>query len=567
LWADGTYVDFDHSISSSVNKLRAALSDSAATPRYVETVGRQGYRFIYPVTSHLAPLRVVGDTPLPASRPGPTRRPGLALALVAAVVLATAGGVLLYQRRAQSSSSEIRSIAVLPLKNLSSDPEQEYFSEGLTDELITRLASLRGLRVISRTSVMQYKDSTKPLPQVAAELHVDAVVEGSVLRSGSRIRITAQLIEAASDRHLWAHSYERDQRDVLALQDEVARDIADNIQLSLTAPDRERLATAHPIDPQAHEYYLRALHHWARRNPDDIHIAIGYFEQAIARQPDYALAYAGLAHCYALLGGYTGTSPEPYIARARAAALKALELDDRLAPAHTALAVIAQDYDWDWQTAESEYRQAIRLDPNDVTAHHWYAEFLSFQGRFDEAFAEIDRAEQFDPLSSIIQTDHAAILYYARQYDRAAAVLRTVLARDPGFGRAHGILLQVLVAQGKTKEALADLTAFAAAPPVKGSSWLFSISAHIYALTGDRHKQEEQIAALQRLGRTQHFDAHQMFYAYADAEHKDLALAALERAYREHSSELTGLKANPIYDPFRSDPRFQALLHRMNFAP
>ncbi|HSE49218.1 MAG TPA: winged helix-turn-helix domain-containing protein, partial [Terriglobales bacterium] len=391
LWPAGTFVDFDHGISSAVNKLRSALNDSAAHPRYIETIGRQGYRFLYPVAPHVTPLRVLEQRPVLVPKVKPPRPRWLALAVITALLVATAGGVLEWQRRVEQAPGQIRSLAVLPLKNLSSDPEQEYFSDGLTDEFITHLATLQGLRVISRTSVMQYKGSTKPLPQIARELNVDAIVEGAVLRSGNRVRITAQLIAASDDRHLWAASYDRDQRDILTLQNEVAREVADNIQLTLAAADRQRLSTSRPVDPQTHESYLRGRYHLAKRTPGDIRTAIDAYESAIARDPNYALAYAGLADCYALLGGYANSPQDTFIRKARAAALRAVELDSRLSQAHTSLAVIAQNYDWDWQTAEKEYKEAIRLDPNNATAHHWYAEYLSFEGRFDEAFVEIGR--------------------------------------------------------------------------------------------------------------------------------------------------------------------------------
>ena len=559
LWPDGTFVDFDHGISSAVNKLRTALNDSAAHPRYIETIGRQGYRFIYPVAPRTTTIRVLENRPVLVPPRPSARRRWLVLTVMAALLLATLAAFLAWQR-GSGQPKQIRSIAVLPLKNLSSDAEQEYFSEGLTEELIGRLASLRELRVISRTSVMQYKDSTKPTPQIARELGVDAIVEGSVLRSGNRVRIAAQLISAAEDRSLWAASYDRDQRDILALQSEVAREIVDNIDLTVAAKDRERLTAARKVDPEAHEFYLRAQHHWARRNAEDIRTAIALYDKAIERDPTYADAHAGRAQAYALLGGYEMSPQEGYIRKARAAALRALELDSRLSQAHTSLAVIAQNYDWDWQTAEKEYQEAIRLDPNNATAHHWYAEYLGFQGRFDEAFTEIGRAEQLDPKSLIIQTDHAAILIYARQYDRAVALLQAVLQQEPDFPRAHGLLQSTYILQDKPELALAEVQN---GKMKEYSAWKVALIARAYDRTGQHRKAEQALAELRKMDRERRADAISLIIACSTGHLKDEAFAWLELAYQQHSNALSSLKVNPIYDPLRSDPRFDDLLQRI----
>ncbi|HXZ27083.1 MAG TPA: winged helix-turn-helix domain-containing protein [Terriglobales bacterium] len=563
LWPAGTFVDFDEGMNAAVKKLRAALSDSAENPRFVETLPRRGYRFLCPV------ITVRPEAAASAVAAIPTRsvsRRGMAWWGAVGVLLAVLAvtGITWYRRR--TAAAPIRSIAVLPLRNLSNDPEQEYFSEGLTDELITRLASLQGLRVISFTSAMQYKDTREPLPQIAKELNVDAVVEGSVLRSEGRVRITAQLVEAASDRHLWAHSYESEQRDVLALQSEVARDVADNIRLSLDPASRQALASVRPIDPQAHEDYLRGRYFWSRRTATDIRTAIRYFEQAVAIDPNYAPAYADLADCYALLGGYSGLPQGEFMPRARAAALKALELDQQLPEAHTALAVIAQDYDWDWPTTEREYLRAIQLDPNYATGHHWYAEFLAQQGRFDEAFAEIERARQLDPLSLIIATDRAKIFCYARQYDRSVTEYQSVLARDPGFTFAHNVICPS-VEKGDYSQALADIDRWRS-PGDEQSH--FRLLAYVYARSGRRAEAQRALLQLEELGRRKPGDRTNLMLAYTAVGRKDEALAILEQLYRDHSMSLSNLGVDPTYDPLRGDPRFQDLLRRLrlpNRAP
>jgi TolB-like protein/DNA-binding winged helix-turn-helix (wHTH) protein/Tfp pilus assembly protein PilF len=552
LWPDGTFVDFDHGISSAVNKLRTALSDSARHSHYIETVGRRGYRFLYPVT--------LMKQELPWKKQTTPRFNGRVTAVMAlGLLLAIVFTVVTLRRASGSSAATIRSVAVLPLKNLSSNPEQEYFSEGLTDELTARLASLQGLRVISATSAMQYRNTTKPLPAIAKELNVDAVVEGSVLRAGDRVRITAQLIEAAGDRHLWAESYERDERDVLTLQNDVARDIAEKIKLNLDPASRARLVAATPVDPKAHEEYLRGRYLWSRRS--DFQQAILHFEAAIAADPNYAPAYAGLADCYALLSGYTLTPQDQAIPKARAAALKALELDPNLAEAHTSLALIAQNYDWDWQTADKEYRRAMELDPSYATGHQWYGEFLSFLGRFDEAETHFKRARELDPLSSAINTDYGVLLYYERRYDQAIEQFRAVLTRDPDFGRAHMVAL-VYVQKHMYAEALANFGSVREDTP---SAWAIANLVYIYGRAGQLEKAkatDKKLAATTR-GRV---DPGPEIYAALGLGDKDRAFAGFKVALTQHSNMLVTLKVNPAYDPLRSDPRFDDLMRRVGLT-
>lgn len=561
LWPDGTFVDFDHSISSAINRLRNALNDSAIQPRYVETVGRRGYRFVYPVA---ATAQRSAPTATHLARAVPYRRITLLASLALFVVAAGAIALVLREPGHAGRPDPIRAIAVLPLKNLSSDPEQEYFSEGLTDELITNLASLDGLRVISRTSAMHYKDSRKPLRAIAKELNVDAVVEGSVLRWDERIRITARLVEVASDHHVWARSYERDHRDILDLQNEVTRDIAENIRLSLTATARARLAASRPIDPEAHEHYLRGRFYWSKRRPADLHTAIQHYEKAIARDPRYARAYAGLADSYSVIRAYNLARQDESIREARAAARKALELDEGLAEAHTSLGLIALIYDWDWRTAEREYRRAIQLDSNYATAHHWYAELLAYRGRFEEAFTEIELARQLDPLSLIIATDRGEILYLARDYDGAIAQVREVLAVEPNFPPAHYILIFALVEKGLFAEALADIEKW------RGSDetpWSLMLQAHVYGRSRQDVRARQAVEKLEQLKRRQPMDPAPVLLAQIGLGNKEEAFAWLDVAYSERSTALTSLKVNPIYDPLRHDPRLHVMMRRIGLAP
>jgi TolB-like protein/DNA-binding winged helix-turn-helix (wHTH) protein/Tfp pilus assembly protein PilF len=561
LWPDGTFVDFDHSISSAINKLRSALGDSATQPRYVETVGRRGYRFLYPVSTVVA-----GSAPLITGVPQtlPRFRQMAVLVALALVVLAAIGALMLSGPVPAQSTGAIRAIVVLPLQNLSSDPEQEYFSEGLTEELLTHLAALEGLRVISRASAMQYKDTRKPLGAIAKELNVDAVVEGSVQRSDGRVRVTARLVEAATDRHVWAKSYEREHRDILDLQNEITRDIAENIKLSLTPTVRQRLAVSHPIEPEAHENYLRGRFYWSKRRPADLEKAVLYFEQAIGRDPQYARAYAGLADSYSVMRAYNLAPQDDSIRQARAAAVKALELDEGLAEAHASLGLIALIYDWDWRAAEKEYRRAIELDPNYATAHHWYAELLAYRGRFDEALAEIELARQLDPLSLIVATDRGEILYLSRDYDRAIAQARSVLEMDPHFLQAHYILVFSLVEKGSFADALADIEQWRGPDQ---TPWYLMMQSYVHGRSGQQVQARQALEKLEQLNRRRPMDPAPLLLAQLGLNNKEAAFVYLDKAYSARSTALPSLKVNPIYDPLRDDPRFDVVMRRIGLAP
>ncbi|MDT8067639.1 MAG: winged helix-turn-helix domain-containing protein [Terriglobia bacterium] len=561
LWPDGTFVDFDRGISSAMNKLRSALGDTAANPKFIETVGRRGYRFTYPVTRLDTEQQPAPPSQGPPVSPlaAPSKRKWLRATVVSVLIVAAIAAAYFVSDR--TSAAPIRSIAVLPLKNLSSSADEEFFSEGLSDELSTKLASLPGLRVISRDSVMQYKGSEKSLPEIAKELHVDGLVQGSVLRFGDKVRITVQLVQASTGRYLWAASYEREQRDVIELQNEVTRQIADNVRLNLNPADRERLTTAQTVDPQAHDDYLRGLAYLKKRTTPDMSMAAQYFEKAVSRDPGYAQAYAGLADADALLAAYIPRPPRENIEKARAAALKAIELDNRLAEAHTSLALIYQNYDWNWDAAEREYQRAIALDPNYATAHHWYAEFLSYMGRFDESAAEYARARQLDPFSLIIRTDYAVSLYYARKYDASVAEFLAVQAIDPEFPRAH-IIADVYAQQERFDEAIAD----AQKQLEENALWGNARLARFYALAGQRQKAEQLLRHMEQLYGRDKTNPNLLIPGLIALGHDERAITLLERAYDQHYTTMTWLKVDPLYDPLRSNPRFQSLLKRVGLS-
>ena len=407
IWGKGTFLDTDNSINGAIRKIRQVLKDDSEQPRFIQTVTGKGYRFIAPVgdTDVPKPVAVPSSQTLitdsPTDTPARWRWPIL---LGISVVVIAALGIYLQSRfrvRHAPPSGRLM-LAVLPFENLTGDASQDYFSDGLTEEMISQLGDLDPdhVGVIARTSVMHYKHSQEPLDQIGRALGVQYVLEGSVRRDSDRVRIAAQLIQTRDQTHLWTREYDRELTNVFALQGEIAREIADQIQLTLghmheTAGLVSQSATSAKAF-EAYDLYLKGRYWWNKRTREGLQQAVEYFQQAINKDPAYARAYAGLAESYALMGGYTGLPPKEFMAKARAAARRALELDEQLPEAHTALAVIAQNYDWDWQTAEKEYRRAIQLDPNYATGHHWYAECLALQGRFDEAFSEIGIARKLE---------------------------------------------------------------------------------------------------------------------------------------------------------------------------
>ncbi len=391
LWPADTFVDFEHSLNAAVKRLRDALDDSAETPRYIETLARRGYRFVAPVE---------GLAPVPASRrisPSVWIGSAAALALLAVLVALNVGGSR--DRILGRATRPLRSVAVLPLTNLSGDPEQDYFAEGMTEALITELGKISALRVISRQSMMQYKGTKKSAPQIAKELNVEAVVEGSVLCSGDRVRVSVQLIQAVPERHLWANTYDQDLRDVLAVHSEMARAVAGEVRAKLTPQEERLLLSARSVNPEAYAAYLRGLYFYNRLvTTEDLETALESFQQAVKKDPSYAPAHAAVASCYARLG-YGPPRKEDVSSKARAAALKALELDETLAEAHAALGYIKVSFDWDWPGAQREYKRAFELNPNSVDVHLKYALFLArIRGQPDEGIAEAKRAHRGRPV-------------------------------------------------------------------------------------------------------------------------------------------------------------------------
>jgi serine/threonine-protein kinase len=467
-------------------------------------------------------------------------------------------------RTERAEPRRIESLAVLPLENLSRDPEQEFFADGMTESLIAHLAQVGALRVISRTTAMQYKGARMPLPDIARALSVDAIVEGAVFRAGDRVRITVQLIDADSDRHLWAQSYERDAGDVLALQGEVARAIASEVRVTLTPGETERLAGTRAVNPRAYEAYLRGRHFWNKRTAVEVRRAAEYFKQAIDADPTYPAAYAGLADAYNIMADLNALAPLEAASRARAATSRALDLDPRLAEAHTSRAFIRFFFDWDWDGAERAFKEAIALNPNYATAHQWYGDLLASQARFEEAAAESRRAEALDPLSFVISTTLAEVLFFQRRYDEAIEKLRGVIDMEPTFSPARNDLARALVMSGRIAEGIEEF--LASAELSEGDPRSHAGLGHAYALAGREADARAVLGALTEGARGLTVSSHAIAVIHvALGEHRE-AFEWLDRACREHDRALVWAKVHPRLDPLRSDPRFQDILKRVGFA-
>ena len=455
-------------------------------------------------------------------------------------------------------------MAVLPLENLSGDASQEYFADGMTDQLIATLGQISALRVISRTSVMGYKGARKPLPQIARELNVDAVIEGTITRSGGRVRITAQLIEGALDKHVWAQSYEGDLRDTLALQSRVARAIAEEIRVSIQPQEQAALKNVRAVNPEAYEAYLKGRFFWNRRTVDGLNRAKAYFDEAVAKAPDYAEAYSGLADTYALLGDwqYGVMASREALPAAKAAATKALELHSGLGEAHTSLGFALSGFDWDWASAEKEFRRAIDLNPGYATAHHWYAWHLSLMGRHGEAIAEMRKARSLDPLSLIINADLAEVLLIAHFYDESLQQSRRTIDIDPAFALAHNQLAEAYLQKHMRDDAIAEFQK--AVQLSEGSPLCTANLARAYAAAGRSAEAEPLLAALKQRANPAYSNATEIAMVYAALGEKAQAMTWLERGYNERFNP--GVLLRPGFDSLRADPGFQAMVRRVGLT-
>jgi len=562
IWGKNFFFDAENGINNAVRKIRSALNDDVEQPRFVETAVGKGYRFIAPVEHVLKPA--VSPAPAGAAHErfnaSLWRRVSIlllaAVALLAATLVLNLGGIR--SRVFVRHASPIQSIVVLPLDNLSGDPAQDYFADGITDALITDLAQISSLRVISRTSAMHYKGSHEPLSEIAKELNVDAVVEGSVTRSDNRVRISAKLLEARADRHLWAKVYDRDMHEIMSLQEEVADSIVREIQAKLTPEEGLRLSRKRQVDRETYDAYLQGTYFWQKFNEAGERRAVEFFQEAIRRDPSYAPAYAGLSNAYHELAYYE--APKEIMPKAKAAAEKALQLDDTLAEAHSALGWVKWIYDWDWPGAEGEFRRAIQLNHGLAISHGMYALYLDSLGRFEEAFREFQIARELDPLALGLIRSIAEHYRFVGQYDKAIAENRRALEMDPNFENAHESLAYAYANQGMYEQSIQEIEWLAISDGERDLAEAMKLA---YAHGGYK-------AALQ--SRLNHYKnrrsagAHVNYWdealTYTQLGHKDLALEALEKACAERE-DLTDLAVNPSWDSIHSDPRFQGILRHV----
>jgi TolB-like protein len=521
LWPPDTYVVFDRSLNTAITKLRRTLGDSADNPRFIETLPRRGYRFIAPVS------QATGAT---ISRP---------------------------------EAGKMR-LLVLPFDNLSNDPEQEYFSDGLTEEMISQLGQLapQRLGVIARTTAMQYKHNKKGLQRIGQELSVDYILEGSVRRSGNRVRITAQLSQVRDQTHLWAESYEHNLADIFAAQADVAQNVARSLALQFLTPTAST-GSSQTIHPAAHEAYLRGRFFWNQRLESSLKAAVECFEQARRHDRDYAPAFAGLSDCYAVLGWFGAFRPREAGQKARAAAERAVEIDNQLAEAHCSLALVRFWYDWDWRGAERGFLRAIELNPNYATAHQWYASYLAAMGRLTECSKEQKRAQELDPLSLIIALNAGDRFYFAREFDSAVACYRSIIQREPTFSPAYFQLGRALVQKSAYEEAISS---FEEAWKLSGNKHAAPALAHAHGLAGGRAKARAFLSDLIPSGNDQPPASSGLALIHLGLGENERALDWLEQGFRQRCLWLIFLQMDPVYDALRVHPRFVQLLRRLRFS-
>ena len=583
LWPTDTFVDFDTGLNSAIKKLRDVLADSAEEPRYIETLPRRGYRFIAKVENKVpaAPLEAwVLSRKLPLEeeenglrakrpadgevdvRPSGTSQARLWFVLggVAGLALIAITYVILRGHTGHTTQTKIMSLAVLPLSNLSGDSTQEYLADEMTEELCGRLARIHELRVISRTSVMRFKGTKLPVPEIARTLRVDAIVEGSVIRQGNRIRVHAQLIRGSTDEHLWSDEYDGDLGDVLALESEVAQSIARSVEVKVTGEERARLVAAHQVSPNVYESYLKAEDVFGKTSSRaGFEQSIAYFEETIGKDANFAPAYVGLASAYERLGSIlVGGAPKETHPKMISAARKAIELDPDLSAPHVLLAGAYQKQ-WQWSDAEAEFKRALELNSNDAGAYVGYAKWLLCQGRMDDALAWAQRARDLDPLGAAGDLlgpsgiTKGWILFHARRYDEAIRELRS---DDPG----HWYLGFALIANGQPDEAI---TVLEKALSPDRSPAVMGVLVRAYAHAGRREKALRLLDELKRRQRTTYVPAAAFVNAYLGLGDNEQAFVWLEKAYKEESNLLQLLKVHPYFDPLRGDPRFTDLVHRV----
>ena len=562
VWGSDTFVDYEQGLNFAIRQIRTVLDDDANDPKFLETIPKRGYRFIgvldrpvndLPASGESLPLAFVHSYE-PTVQKG-LRRYGIALLAVAVIAaLAGLGVYRLLHSTASASADHVKSVAVLPLSNLSNNSDQEFFSDGVTDELITELAKVPNLRVISHTSVQRYKGTKLSMREIAQELRADAVIEGSVIRSGDRVRITAQLIDARTDQHLWAEKYDRDFRDVLTLQSEVAQQIAAQIGVNLSDSERARIRRTPVVDPAAHEAYLRGRFYFDKLGCRGFNRALEYYQLAETKDPTFTNALVGISDTYYHLGDW-GCSPQAdAFAKSRAAASKVIELDPTIAAAHAQLANLDFTSEWNWPKAESEYAEAIRLDPNDAETHGSYAIFLAAMGKHDQAIREMERAHEIDPVSEVTNMLDTYVLYLAHQYDPAIAQGNKTLELYPNSGATDYWMGQIYEAKGMSRDAFTSY--------IKTNTGTPAQLAGLHTAFEKDGLKGFWLEQFKRNASKPDWPCWQaMFYAHVGD--KERAMHMLEQSFDHHCDGLQFLKTNPVFDPLRDDPRYHKLISKL----
>jgi TolB-like protein/DNA-binding winged helix-turn-helix (wHTH) protein/Tfp pilus assembly protein PilF len=559
LWPD-TFVDVDRNLNTAVNKIREVLGDSAESPRFVETLPRRGYRFIAPVESD-----TVAPPPLHEDGRGARSRRWLVLAAACVLLVAAFSWYIRHRNasnRPDAEEPQINAVAVLPLTDLAAESGGDYFADGMTEELITELGTLSSIRIISRTSVMQFKKSVLSLPEIGRQLNVDALVEGTVRRAGGRVRITARLVGTAPEHLIWEKAYEGDMRDVLMLQSDVAHDIAGNIQTKLARQQAPRAVPHKRLDPETHEDYLRGRYFLARRTAESMNTAVEYFQRAVQRDPQFAQAYVGLAFAYELLGSYEMLPPGKSFPSALKFANKAIDLDDTLSDAYSARATVEHSYEFNWVAANRDFQRAIALDPSSAFAHHQYGEYFASIGNAERAIAELKIARELDPLSLPLFNAIGRMYREAHQYDEALKQCKQSLVLDPNFSMGHWCLGQVYLAQRQYAEATAELrraNELGTTPLIVGDLGC------AYAASGKKTEARAILHSLESKSQFNYVSPYLIATIYSQLGEKDQAFKWLERAY--DARDISYLVPDPMMDPLRSDSRFANLIQRLHLPP
>jgi TolB-like protein/DNA-binding winged helix-turn-helix (wHTH) protein/Flp pilus assembly protein TadD len=560
VWPTDVYVAFDQGLNNAIKKVRDALGDSAESPRFIETVARHGYRFVAPVS--VPP----GHESQPRFQVGSRTLRNALIGLAAAALLTVVAYWLWHAAMPAEPRFEKVILAVLPFDNLSRDPDQEYFSDGLTEELIAQLGKLnpQRLTVIARGSVAKYQGSRLPMNQIGRELHADYLVQGSVRRESDRVRITVQLIQVRDQTDLWAESYDRELKDMLALQDSVVRTIAHQIHITLT-PGQQKVTTGlATLNPEAYESYLKGRYYWNKRTADGMQKALIYFQQAIDTDPAYGAAYSGLADCNSGLAWHGFKSPAEALPKAHAAALKAIEIDPQSAEAHASLGLVL-NHTWEWSGAETEFKRALLLDPRYANAHHWYGDTLSVTGRHEEALREALQALAIDPLNLMIGTWVGLRYYLARKYDLAIEQTRKTVDLDANFAAAHMVLGENYVQAGLQEQGLAELQTAAS---LSGNSPLYLAQVGVaHAAAGRKTEALQVIAQLQAISAARYVSPYGVAQIYAALNDKEQSLKWLEIAYADRAVWMSYLAVDPVFYGLRLDQRFQELLGRVHLLP